>query len=44
MGGTGPDGWIVISVFTAAIAVVVTLAALTARETAKTPTAELGRR
>lgn len=44
VGGTGPDGWIVISVFTAVIAVAVTLAALTARETARIPTAELGRR
>ncbi|HEY8281641.1 MAG TPA: MFS transporter [Leifsonia sp.] len=42
LGGTGSNGWVVISIFTAAISVVVTIAALTARETAHIPTGELG--
>lgn len=42
LGGTGDGGWVVISIFTAVIALVVTVAALTARETSGTPTADLG--
>lgn len=44
LGGVREGGWVVISVFTAAVAVVAALSALTARETRSVPTAELGRR
>jgi len=43
-GGLQPGGWIAISVFTAAIAAVAAISALTARETSKVPTAQLGLR
>jgi MFS family permease len=42
LGGTGDDGWVVISIFTACIAVLASVAALTARETAHVPTDSLG--
>jgi len=42
LGGVKDGGWIVISLFTAAIAVVASLSALTARETKDVPTARLG--
>lgn len=42
LGGTGENGWVVISLFTAVIAVIASAAALTARETARTPTDRLG--
>lgn len=44
LGGLEPGGWVVISLFTAAIAVIASLSALTARETSRIPTAELGLR
>jgi MFS family permease len=40
--GTGPSGWVPVAVFTAAAATVAGLCALTARETAHIPLAELG--
>jgi MFS family permease len=42
LGGSGENGWIVISVFTAVIAIIASLSALTARETKNVPTARLG--
>jgi MFS family permease len=42
LGGTGDDGWVVISIFTACIAVLASAAAVTARETANVPTDQLG--
>ena len=42
LGGSGENGWIVISVFTAVIAVIASVSALTARETKDVPTARLG--
>jgi len=42
LGGLEPDGWVVISWFTAAIAVIASISALTARESFRIPTAELG--
>jgi MFS family permease len=44
VGGLQPGGWVATSIFTAAIAVVAAVSALTARETAKVPTAQLGLR
>lgn len=42
LGGTGENGWVVISLFTAGIAVLASVAALTARETAHVSTDRLG--
>ena len=42
LGGTKPGGWVQISIFTAVICVIAAVSAMTARESAKTPTAELG--
>lgn len=42
LGGLEPGGWVVISWFTAAIAGIASISALTARESFRTPTAELG--
>lgn len=43
LGGVGHENsWVIISVFTAAICVIASLAALTARETAHTPTEAIG--
>lgn len=42
LGGSGENGWIVISVFTAVIAVIASVSALTARETKDVATARLG--
>ena len=42
LGGVQDGGWVVISVFTAVVCVIATLAALTAKETKDVPTAELG--
>ncbi|SIR57197.1 MFS transporter [Microbacterium sp. RURRCA19A] len=42
LGGSGENGWIVISVFTAVIAIVASVSALTARETKDVPTGRLG--
>ena len=42
LGGVQEGGWVVISIFTAVVCVIATLAALTARETKDVPTAELG--
>ena len=44
LGGSGENGWIVISVFTAVIAIVASVSALTARETKDVPTGQLGLR
>ena len=44
LGGVEPGGWVVTSIFTAAIAVIASVSALTARETKDVPTEELGRR
>src|SRR4051794_41113387 len=44
VGGLQPGGWVATSIFTAAIAVVAAASALTARETFKVPTAQLGLR
>ncbi|MFT4213080.1 MAG: MFS transporter [Microbacterium sp.] len=44
LGGVAEGGWIVISVFTAVIALIASGAALTARETRSVPTADLGTR
>lgn len=44
MGGIREGGWVVISAFTAAVAVVASLSALTAKETKDVPTEQLGRR
>lgn len=43
MGGLQEGGWVPISIFTAIIALVSAVSALTAKETYKVPTAELGR-
>lgn len=43
-GGAQEGGWVVISVFTAIIALIATVSALTARETKRVPTHELGLR
>jgi len=42
MGGLEPGGWVKISLFTAAISLIATISALTARETYRVPTAQLG--
>ncbi|GAB3584359.1 MFS transporter [Leifsonia lichenia] len=42
VGATAENSWVVISIFTAGIAVLASVAALTARETAHVPTGELG--
>ncbi len=42
IGGTGPGGWVQTSIFAAVICVIAAVSALTARETAKVPTAQLG--
>ncbi len=42
LGGLQPGGWVVISWFTAAIAGIASISALTARESFRIPTAELG--
>ena len=42
LGGLEPGGWVVISLFTAAISIIASISALTAKETYRTPTAELG--
>ncbi|MBO0895627.1 MFS transporter [Arthrobacter sunyaminii] len=42
LGGLEPGGWVVISLFTAAISIIASVSALTAKETYRTPTAELG--
>ncbi|MCX6501211.1 MAG: MFS transporter [Microbacterium sp.] len=42
LGGVAPGGWIVISIFTAVVALVAAGSALTARETKAVPTDELG--
>ncbi|MBN9177244.1 MAG: MHS family MFS transporter [Microbacterium sp.] len=44
LGGVAPGGWVVISVFTAVIALIAIVSAATARETKDIPTAELGLR
>lgn len=44
LGGLEDNGWVVISIFTAIIAGVASLSALTAKETFRTPTRELGLR
>ena len=44
LGGIKPGGWVVISIFTAVIAVIAAACALTARETREVPTAALGLR
>ena len=43
LGGLQPGGWVVISMFTAAIALIASVSALTAKETYKVPTHLLGR-
>ncbi|MDQ4212769.1 MFS transporter [Microbacterium capsulatum] len=43
LGGVAPGGWVIISIFTAVVALVAALSALTARETRTVPTSELGR-
>lgn len=43
LGGLEPGGWVVISLFTAAIALIATASALTAKETYQVPTHLLGR-
>jgi hypothetical protein len=42
LGGVREGGWVIISVFTGVICLIVTLAALTARETKDVPTDTLG--
>ncbi|MEV7605960.1 MFS transporter [Paenarthrobacter sp. NPDC089322] len=42
IGGTKPGGWVQVSIFTAVICVIAAVSALTARESAKIPTAQLG--
>lgn len=42
LGGVQQGGWVVISIFTGVVCLIVTLAALTARETKDVPTATLG--
>ncbi|MBW4096347.1 MAG: MHS family MFS transporter [Acidobacteria bacterium] len=43
MGGIRPGGWVQISIFSGVICVIAAVSALTAKETFKVPTAELGR-
>ena len=42
LGGLQPGGWVQISLFTAAIALIASVSALTARETYRVPTSQLG--
>ncbi len=42
LGGVAPGGWVVISIFTAVIALIAIVSAATARETRSVPTAQLG--
>lgn len=42
LGGGGAGGWVVISIFTAVIAIIASVSALTARETKDVPTDQLG--
>lgn len=42
LGGVSEGGWVVISVFTAVIAIIASISALTARETKSVPTSQLG--
>lgn len=42
LGGLQPGGWVQISLFTAAIALISSISALTARETYRVPTSQLG--
>jgi len=42
LGGLEANGWVQISLFTAVIAVIASLSALTARETYRVPTKQLG--
>lgn len=44
LGGVADGGWVVISIFTAVIAIIASVSALTARETKDVPTARLGLR
>ncbi|MFP3580076.1 MFS transporter [Arthrobacter sp. fls2-241-R2A-200] len=44
VGGTKPGGWVAVSVFSGIVCVIAAVAALTARESAKIPTSELGLR
>ncbi|HYP73280.1 MAG TPA: MFS transporter, partial [Microbacterium sp.] len=44
LGGVSEGGWVVISVFTAVIAIIASISALTARETKSVPTSQLGLR
>lgn len=44
IGGLQPGGWVQISLFTAAVALVASISALTARETYRVPTHQLGHR
>jgi len=44
IGGLEPGGWVQISLFTAAVALVASISALTARETYRVPTHQLGHR
>ena len=44
LGGLQPGGWVQISLFTAAIALIASVSALTARETYRVPTSQLGHR
>jgi hypothetical protein len=44
LGGGGAGGWVVISIFTAVIAIIASVSALTARETKNVPTDQLGLR
>lgn len=44
MGGIKPGGWVQITIFTGIICVVSAVSALTAKETFKVPTKELGLR
>jgi hypothetical protein len=42
IGGIKPGGWVQISIFTAVICTIAAVSALTAKETFKTPTKQLG--
>lgn len=42
LGGLEANGWVQISIFTAAISLIASAAAMTARETYRVPTTELG--
>ena len=44
LGGVKAGGWVVTAIFTAVIAIIASVSALTARETKNVPTAELGER